>query len=583
MGSSDDSFVHLHVHTEYSMLDGAARLSDLFAEAARQGMPAMAMTDHGNVFGAYDFWKQARATGVKPIIGMEGYYVPVGTRFDRQPFELGGPGADTGGEDNAGLARGKQAYTHMTLLAESTEGMHNLFRLSSLASLEGQYRKPRFDRELLQTYGQGLIATTGCPSGEVNRWLQAGRYDKALAAAADYRDILGAGNFYVELMDHGLDIERRTRPDLVRLARELGLPLVATNDLHYTFPTDAEAHEVLLCVQTGKTLADPGRFRFDARDFYLKSAAEMRALWSELPEACDSTLAIAERCEVSFAEGRDLMPRFRCPGGGDRGVLAGQGGRARAGAAVPGRGPRPAPHPGAVRGRRHRPDGLPRLLPGRRRPVQVRQGEPDPGRARPRVGRRRGDRVRPGDHRARPDQARAGVRAVPQPRAHLDAGHRPGLRRAPALGHDPVRDREVRRGAGRADHHVRHDQGEGRGQGRRPRARLPLRHGRPDHQGDAAAGDGQGHLRSAASSTTPTAGTPRRASSERSTTPTRTSSASWTPPADSRGSSGSGGCTPPESSSARSRCSTSSPSSAASRTARSSPSWTWAPARRWAC
>ncbi|MFI5099647.1 MAG: DNA polymerase III subunit alpha [Actinomycetes bacterium] len=315
MGSSDDSFVHLHVHTEYSMLDGAARLSDLFAEAARQGMPAMAMTDHGNVFGAYDFWKQARAAGIKPIIGMEGYYVPVGTRFDRQPFELGGPGADTGGEDNAGLARGKQAYTHMTLLAESTQGMHNLFRLSSLASLEGQYRKPRFDRELLQTYGQGLIATTGCPSGEVNRWLQAGRYDKALAAAADYRDILGAGNCYVELMDHGLDIERRTRTDLVRLARELGLPLVATNDLHYTFPTDAEAHEVLLCVQTGKTLADPGRFRFDARDFYLKSAAEMRALWSELPEACDSTLAIAERCEVTFAEGRDLMPRFGVPTG----------------------------------------------------------------------------------------------------------------------------------------------------------------------------------------------------------------------------------------------------------------------------
>jgi DNA polymerase-3 subunit alpha len=307
--------VHLHVHTEYSMLDGAARLSDLFAEAGRQSMPAMAMTDHGNVFGAYDFWKQARAAGIKPIIGMEGYYVPVGTRFDRQPFELGGPGAEANGEDNAGLAKGRQAYTHMTLLAQSTQGMHNLFRLSSLASLEGQYRKPRFDRELLQTYREGLIATTGCPSGEVNRWLQAGRYDEAVAAAADYRDILGHGNFFVELMDHGLDIERRTRTDLLRLARELDLPLLATNDLHYTFPSDAEAHEVLLCVQTGKTLADPGRFRFDARDFYLKSAQEMRALWSELPEACDSTLGIAERCEVSFAEGRDLMPRFPVPVG----------------------------------------------------------------------------------------------------------------------------------------------------------------------------------------------------------------------------------------------------------------------------
>jgi DNA polymerase-3 subunit alpha len=236
------------------------------------------VTDHGNVFGAYDFWKQARAAGITPIIGMEGYYVPVGTRFDRQPFELGGPGAEASGEDTAGLAKGRQAYTHMTLLAESTQGMHNLFRLSSLASLEGHYRKPRFDRELLQTYRKGLIATTGCPSGEVNRWLQAGRYDKAVAAAADYRDILGPDHFFVELMDHGLDIERRTRTDLLRLARELDLPLLATNDLHYTFPADAEAHEVLLCVQTGKTLADPGRFRFDARDFYLKSAQEMRAV-----------------------------------------------------------------------------------------------------------------------------------------------------------------------------------------------------------------------------------------------------------------------------------------------------------------
>jgi len=310
-----DSFVHLHVHTEYSMLDGAARLPQLFAEAARQGMPALAMTDHGNVFGAYDFYAKARAAGVKPIIGMEGYYVPIGSRFDRQPFEFGGVVDDVGEAGAEGLGRGKQAYAHMTLLAETTEGMHNLFRLSSLASLEGYYRKPRFDRDLLQTYGKGLIATTGCPSGEVNRWLQAGQYDRARQAAADFRDILGADSFFVELMDHGLAIERRTRDDLLRIARELKLPLLATNDLHYTFPSDADAHEVLLCVQTGKTMADPNRFRFEARDFYLKSAAEMRALWSELPEACDNTLLIAERCHVEFAEGRDLMPRFPVPEG----------------------------------------------------------------------------------------------------------------------------------------------------------------------------------------------------------------------------------------------------------------------------
>ncbi len=174
MGSSPSSdFVHLHVHTEYSMLDGAARVKDLFAKAAEFGMPALAMTDHGNVFGAYEFWKAGRAAGVKPIIGMEGYYVPIGSRFDRQPFDFGADvGQDVGDE---GTAKGKVNYTHMTLLAETTEGLQNLFRVSSLASLEGQYRKyPRFDRDLLERYGKGLIATTGCPSGEVNRWLQVG-------------------------------------------------------------------------------------------------------------------------------------------------------------------------------------------------------------------------------------------------------------------------------------------------------------------------------------------------------------------------------------------------------------------------
>jgi DNA polymerase III subunit alpha len=311
---SSDSFVHLHVHTEYSMLDGAARLKELFAEAERLQMPALAMTDHGNVFGAYDFYKQAKAHGIKPIIGMEGYYVPIGSRFDRTPFSFGAAvGADVGDE---GLAQGKANYTHMTLLAESTEGMHNLFRLSSLASLEGQYRKfPRFDRELLERYAKGLIATTGCPSGEVHRWLQAGHYDRALQAAADYRDILGPGNFFCELMDHGLEIERSTREDLLRIAKELDLPLLATNDLHYTHAKDADAHELLLCVQTGKTLADPKRFRFDARDFYLKSAEEMRAVWREHPEACDNTLLIAERCAMEFNEGADLMPRFPVPAG----------------------------------------------------------------------------------------------------------------------------------------------------------------------------------------------------------------------------------------------------------------------------
>jgi DNA polymerase III subunit alpha len=307
MTELSDSFVHLHVHTEFSMLDGAARPKDLIAEAARQRMPAVAMTDHGNVFGAYDFWKQATAAGVKPIIGMEAYVAP-GSRFDRRRTSIGA--AMTGGEDGSG-----EMYTHMTLLAESTPGMHNLFRLASLASLEGYYYKPRIDRELLSTYAGGLLGTTGCPSGEVNRLLLQGRYDAARQAAADYRDILGPGNFFCELMDHGIDIERRYRDDQLRLARDLQLPLLATNDLHYTFAGDAQAHEVLLCVQTGKTMADPARFRFDAEGYYLKSAQEMRSVWRELPEACDNTLLVAERCEIGFTEGANLMPQFPVPAG----------------------------------------------------------------------------------------------------------------------------------------------------------------------------------------------------------------------------------------------------------------------------
>ena len=311
---SGEQFVHLHVHTEYSMLDGAARLGDLFSEAQRLGQPALAMSDHGNVYGAYDFYKRGKAAGVKPIIGIEGYYAPQG-RFERSPFDFGG-GYDEGtGEDGESTGKGRQAYTHMTMWAETTEGLHNLFRLSSLSSLEGFYRKPRIDRDLLQTYGKGIIGTTGCPSGEVNRWLQAGNYDRAIAAAADYRDILGKDNYFCELMDHGLGIERRHRDDLLKIARALDIPLLATNDLHYVYPGDAESHDVLLCIGTRTTMDDPKRFRFDGRDFYLKSAEEMRDVWSELPEACDNTLLIAERCNVEFNEGANLMPRFPVPDG----------------------------------------------------------------------------------------------------------------------------------------------------------------------------------------------------------------------------------------------------------------------------
>ncbi|MGH3355257.1 MAG: DNA polymerase III subunit alpha [Nocardioidaceae bacterium] len=305
--SRSSSFAHLHVHSEYSMLDGAARIDDLFTEAARMAMPAIAVTDHGSMFGAYEFYKASKGTGVKPIVGVEAYLTPNTSRFERRRVQWGGGGRDD--------VSGGGAYTHLTMLAESTQGMHNLFRMSSLASLEGYYFKPRMDRDLLQRYATGVIATTGCPSSEVQTLLRLGKYDDAVASAAEFREIFGKDSYFLELMDHGLGIERQVRDDLLRLGKELDLPLVATNDLHYTRPEDAEGHAALLCVQSGATLADPNRFKFDSEDFYLKSAAEMRDVWSDLPEACDNTLLIAERCSIDFAEDRNLMPRFPVPEG----------------------------------------------------------------------------------------------------------------------------------------------------------------------------------------------------------------------------------------------------------------------------
>ena len=304
--SADQGFVHLHVHTEYSMLDGAARVDELVTEVAHQGMPAIAITDHGNVFGAYDFNKKAIKAGVKPIIGIEAYVAPE-SRFEKKRVKW----AD-GGEDDVS---GGGAYTHMTLLAENNQGLSNLFKLSSLASLEGYYYKPRMDRDLLSKYATGIIATTGCPGGEIQTRLRMGAFKEAKQAASELRDIFGAENFYLEIMDHGIDIETRVKVDLLKLGKELGLPLLATNDLHYTHHEDAASHEALLCVQSGSTLADPKRFKFENNEFYLKSAKEMRALFSDIPEACDNTLLIAERCNITMRENENLLPQYSVPNG----------------------------------------------------------------------------------------------------------------------------------------------------------------------------------------------------------------------------------------------------------------------------
>ncbi len=306
---SERSFVHLHVHSEYSMLDGAARLTEMFAECERTGMPAIAITDHGNVYGAYDFWSKGQAAGIKPIIGTEAYVAPEHRRH-KQPVRWGTPAQKDDDVSGAG------AYTHMTLLAESTEGMHNLFKLSSLASLEGYFRKPRMDRELLSHYSNGIIATTGCAGGEVQTRLRLGQYEQALAAAAEFRDIFGPDNFFVELMHHELEVEQRSAEGLRRIAAKLNLPFLVTNDSHYTRESDAAAHEVLLCVQTGTNMADPNRFRFEGTGFYLKSPQEMRALRSDddWQAGCDNTLVVAERAGASFSKS-NLLPQYPLPDG----------------------------------------------------------------------------------------------------------------------------------------------------------------------------------------------------------------------------------------------------------------------------
>ncbi|HJQ04250.1 MAG TPA: DNA polymerase III subunit alpha [Nocardioides sp.] len=321
MAGSTGDFAHLHVHTEYSMLDGASLLDGLFSRVSELGMSSIAMTDHGNLHGAYDFYSKAKRYGVKPIIGIEAYLTPGTPRGERKRVRWGkGDQSEEGGDDVSGGG----AYTHMTMWAETTEGMHNLFRLSSRASMEGYFYKPRMDKEILAEHAKGLIVSTGCPSGAIQTRLRLGQWDEAVREAQELRDIFGYDNVYLELMDHGISIEKRVRDDLLRLGRELNMKPIATNDSHYNNPEDASAHEALLCVQSGSRLTEPPysqggkRFAFEGSGYYIKSAEEMRELWGrqDLMAACDNTLEIAERCEVTFTESTGgYMARADIPAG----------------------------------------------------------------------------------------------------------------------------------------------------------------------------------------------------------------------------------------------------------------------------
>lgn len=292
------AFTHLHVHTEYSLLDGSCKIRELVARAKELGMDSMAVTDHGVMYGVIDFYKAAREVGIKPILGCEVYVAP-GSRFDRE---------NVNGEDR---------YYHLVLLAENDQGYQNLMKIVSKGFVDGFYYKPRVDYELLETYHEGIIALSACLAGEVQRYLSRGMYEEAGRAALRYQDTFGKGNFFLELQDHGLDAQKQVNQGLLRLSRDLGIDLVATSDVHYTYAEDEKAHDILLCIQTGKKVADENRMRYEGGQYYCKSEEEMRALFPYALEAIENTHKIAQRCNVEIEFGVLKLPRFEVPEGFD--------------------------------------------------------------------------------------------------------------------------------------------------------------------------------------------------------------------------------------------------------------------------
>ena len=292
------AFTHLHVHTEYSLLDGSSKIKELTARAKELGMDSLAITDHGVMYGAIDFYRAAKEVGIKPILGCEVYVAP-GSRFDRE---------NTGGEDR---------YYHLVLLAENDQGYKNLMKIVSKGFVEGFYYKPRVDYEVLETYHEGVIALSACLAGEVQKYLARGMYEEAMRSAQRYEGILGKNNFFLELQDHGLPEQKMVNQGLLRLSRDTGIELVATNDIHYTFAEDEKAHDILLCIQTGKKVADEDRMRYAGGQYYCKSEEEMQALFPYAREALENTHKIAERCNVEIEFGVTKLPKYEVPEGFD--------------------------------------------------------------------------------------------------------------------------------------------------------------------------------------------------------------------------------------------------------------------------
>src|SRR5947208_11724685 len=293
----DHDFVHLHLHTDYSLLDGAIQIKPLSERLENLGMKACAMTDHGNMYGAISFYNTMKARGIKPIIGCETYIAP-GSRTDRA----------------ARPVSGEKVNFHLILLAKDYEGYRNLSRLTSKAFTEGFYYKPRIDRELLAQHSKGLIALSACMSGVPSAMLAKQCPDDAAAAALEFEEIMGKGNYFLEIQEHGLEPQARIRKPLVELSQRTGIPLVATNDAHYLMPDDARAHDVLLCIGSGKTVNDQNRLRYGTPNFYVRSPAEMwRIFGDELPEALQKTVEIAERCDLSLPTGINHLPNYPIP------------------------------------------------------------------------------------------------------------------------------------------------------------------------------------------------------------------------------------------------------------------------------
>ena len=292
------AFTHLHVHTEYSLLDGSSKIGELAARAKELGMDSMAITDHGVMYGVIDFYRAARAAGIKPIIGCEVYVSP-GSRFDRE------------------TVHGEDRYYHLVLLAENNTGYQNLMKIVSKGFVDGFYYKPRIDEEVMREYHEGIIALSACLAGEVPRYLEKGLYEEAKEAAKRHLEIFGEGNYFLELQDHGIPLQRQVNQGIMRLSKELNIPLVATNDCHYINAEDWEAHDILLCIQTGKKVSDENRMRYEGGQYYVKSEEEMRQLFPYAPEAIENTHKIAERCNVEIEFGVTKLPRFDVPDGYD--------------------------------------------------------------------------------------------------------------------------------------------------------------------------------------------------------------------------------------------------------------------------